>query len=131
MNDGSPLVVPGLKTEGNFTVVNNRNCARTQILGGLLYIVQDATPRFPHSSMTAAVCSPPSAPPAGTWSICRTATPGGVCLQQVSRRAATGGWCLGYPPTIDGRTSLYGSGAGLSGRDGVSTQAPRCCNASR
>lgn len=47
VNDGSPLVVLGLKTEGNLTVLDNRNGARTQILGGLIYIVQDAVPQVP------------------------------------------------------------------------------------
>jgi len=46
-NDGSPLVVLGLKTEGNCTVLENRNVAHSTILGGLLYIVHDAEPRVP------------------------------------------------------------------------------------
>ena len=58
VNDGSPLVVLGIKTEGNFTVLDNRNGARTQILGGLLYVVQDANPPVPafvnsHSTLLA------------------------------------------------------------------------------
>jgi len=46
-NDGSPLTILGLKTEGDGTVIENRNGARSQILGGLLYIVRDADPKIP------------------------------------------------------------------------------------
>ena len=46
-NDGGNLTVLGLKTEGDCTVVDNRNGAHTTILGGLLYIVGDADPKVP------------------------------------------------------------------------------------
>lgn len=44
LNDGSPLVILGLKTEGVCTVLENRNGARSVILGGLIYMVRDADP---------------------------------------------------------------------------------------
>jgi hypothetical protein len=47
VNDGSPLVVLGIKTEGDCTVLDNRQGAHSTILGGLLYIVSDATPPVP------------------------------------------------------------------------------------
>jgi hypothetical protein len=47
INDGSPLAILGLKTEGDCTVLDNRNGARTMILGGLLYVVRDADPKVP------------------------------------------------------------------------------------
>jgi len=47
VNDGSPLVVLGIKTEGDCTVLDNRQGAHSTILGGLLYIVGDATPPVP------------------------------------------------------------------------------------
>jgi hypothetical protein len=47
VNDGSPLVVLGIKTEGDCTVVDNRQGAHSTILGGLLYIVHDANPDVP------------------------------------------------------------------------------------
>jgi hypothetical protein len=40
-NDGSPLAILGLKTEGITTVLDNRAGARTDIFGGLVYIVRD------------------------------------------------------------------------------------------
>ena len=46
-NDGSPLAILGLKTEGDCTVLDNRNGARSTIYGGLLYIVRDADPAVP------------------------------------------------------------------------------------
>lgn len=46
-NSGSPLTILGLKTEGDCTVLNNRDGARSLILGGLLYIVRDADPGVP------------------------------------------------------------------------------------
>jgi hypothetical protein len=46
-NDGGNLVVLGLKTEGDCTVLDNRNGAHATILGGLLYIVGDADPPVP------------------------------------------------------------------------------------
>ena len=47
LNDGGRLAVLGIKTEGNGTVVENRNGASATILGGLLYIVKDADGRIP------------------------------------------------------------------------------------
>jgi hypothetical protein len=46
-NDGGNLVVLGLKTEGDCTVLDDSNGARATILGGLLYIVGDADPAVP------------------------------------------------------------------------------------
>lgn len=52
-NVGSPLWVLGLKTEGVCTIVENRDGARTDIFGGLAYMVRDssgdATPAFRNS----------------------------------------------------------------------------------
>jgi len=47
VNDGSPLTILGLKTEGNATVLENRNGARSLIIGGLLYVVYEASPAVP------------------------------------------------------------------------------------
>jgi hypothetical protein len=47
INDGSPLVVLGIKTEGDCTVLDNRAGAHSTILGGLLYIVSHADPAVP------------------------------------------------------------------------------------
>jgi hypothetical protein len=47
LNQGSPLLILGLKTEGDGIVVDNRDGARSTILGGLLYIVGDADPAVP------------------------------------------------------------------------------------
>jgi hypothetical protein len=47
VNDGSPLAILGLKTEGVCTVLENRNGARSVIHGGLLYMVRDADPQVP------------------------------------------------------------------------------------
>ena len=47
MNDGSPLVVLGLKTEGVCTVLENHNGARSVIHGGMLYMVRDTDPNIP------------------------------------------------------------------------------------
>jgi hypothetical protein len=41
VNHGSPFWVLGLKTEGVCTVVDNRDGARTDIFGGLLYMVRE------------------------------------------------------------------------------------------
>ncbi len=41
VNQGSPLSIVGLKTEGVSTIVDNRNGARTDIFGGLVYMVRD------------------------------------------------------------------------------------------
>ena len=46
-NNGAPLTILGLKTEGDNVVLDNRDGARTAILGGLLYIVGDADPKIP------------------------------------------------------------------------------------
>jgi hypothetical protein len=46
-NDGAPLTILGLKTEGDCTVLDNRNGARSVVLGGLAYIVHDADPAIP------------------------------------------------------------------------------------
>jgi hypothetical protein len=47
VNDGGNLAVLGLKTEGDCTVLDDRNGAHATILGGLLYIVGDADPNVP------------------------------------------------------------------------------------
>jgi len=47
VNDGAPLTILGLKTEGDCTVLDNRNGARSVVLGGLVYIVRDADPAVP------------------------------------------------------------------------------------
>jgi hypothetical protein len=47
LNDGSPLAILGLKTEGDCTVLENRNGGRSVILGGLLYVVRDADAHVP------------------------------------------------------------------------------------
>jgi len=47
VNDGSPLVVLGIKTEGDCTVIENHQGAHSTILGGLLYVVHDANPDVP------------------------------------------------------------------------------------
>jgi hypothetical protein len=39
VNDGAPLAIVGVKTEGDCTVVASRASARTEILGGLVYVV--------------------------------------------------------------------------------------------
>ena len=43
-NRGAPLLIIGLKTEGNCTVVSSTAGARTVVLGGLLYIVSNPSP---------------------------------------------------------------------------------------
>jgi hypothetical protein len=47
INDGAPLTILGLKTEGDCTVLDNRNGARSTVLGGLVYIVHDADATIP------------------------------------------------------------------------------------
>jgi hypothetical protein len=47
VNEGSPLTILGLKTEGDCIVLDNRDGARSLILGGLLYIVRDAEAKVP------------------------------------------------------------------------------------
>jgi hypothetical protein len=49
VNDGAPLVVLGVKSEQNCTLVANRAGAQSEIIGGLLYLVHregDALPAF-------------------------------------------------------------------------------------
>jgi hypothetical protein len=46
-NNGAPLTILGLKTEGDCTVLDNRGGAQSVIDGGLLYIVHDADPHVP------------------------------------------------------------------------------------
>jgi hypothetical protein len=43
-NRGARLLIIGLKTEGNCTVVSSTSGARTVVLGGLLYIVSNPSP---------------------------------------------------------------------------------------
>lgn len=53
LNEGAPLTILGLKTEGDCTVLDNRAGAVSRILGGLLYIVRDtdaAIPAFRNSN---------------------------------------------------------------------------------
>lgn len=45
INRGSPLSILGLKTEGVCTVLDNREGARTDIFGGLVYVVRDGAPQ--------------------------------------------------------------------------------------
>ena len=47
LNEGSPLAILGLKTEGDCIVLDNRAGAHSEILGGLLYVVHDAEPSIP------------------------------------------------------------------------------------
>jgi hypothetical protein len=47
LNEGSPLAILGLKTEGDCIVLDNRDGAVTSVLGGLLYIVSAADPKVP------------------------------------------------------------------------------------
>jgi hypothetical protein len=47
LNEGSPLAILGLKTEGDCIVLDNRGGARSQILGGLLYVVREADASVP------------------------------------------------------------------------------------
>lgn len=48
INRGSPLSILGLKTEGVCTVLENRDGARSDIFGGLVYVVRDgAAPSIP------------------------------------------------------------------------------------
>ncbi len=98
VNDGSPLTILGLKTEGDCTVLDNRNGARSVILGGLLYIVRDADPQVPafsnaNGSLLATFVEEFSAPTASMPSTC--ASRDARCARRNSRRAATAGSCLG------------------------------------
>jgi hypothetical protein len=47
VNDGSPVTILGLKTEGDCVVLDNHPGADTLILGGLVYVVQNADPNVP------------------------------------------------------------------------------------
>ena len=55
LNEGSPLNILGLKTEGISTIVDNLDGARTDIFGGLVYMV-----RSPQGAVPAAFHSPAS-----------------------------------------------------------------------
>lgn len=44
INRGSPLSILGLKTEGVCTVLDNREGAKSDIFGGLVYVVRDGAP---------------------------------------------------------------------------------------
>ena len=46
-NNGTPLTILGLKTEGDCTVIDNRDGAQSLVLGGLLYVVHHADPAIP------------------------------------------------------------------------------------
>ena len=46
-NQGAPLWILGLKTEGVMTVVDNQAGARTDVFGGLLYMVRPSDPAVP------------------------------------------------------------------------------------
>jgi hypothetical protein len=46
-NNGAPLWILGLKTEGNCTAVENTNGAQTEVLGGLMYIVRPVKQSVP------------------------------------------------------------------------------------
>jgi hypothetical protein len=41
VNQGSPLSILGLKTEGIATIIDNRQGARTDVFGGLVYMVRE------------------------------------------------------------------------------------------
>jgi hypothetical protein len=59
LNYGSPFSVLGIKTEGASTVLQNRNGAKSDIFGGIFYVVRDSPgPEIPallneHSSLSA------------------------------------------------------------------------------
>ena len=55
LNDGAPMSILGLKTEQNCTAIENRAGAETEVLGGLLYIIQPTTSPRP------AFVNPPAA----------------------------------------------------------------------
>lgn len=44
INRGSPLSILGLKTEGICTILDNREGGRSDIFGGLVYVVRDGAP---------------------------------------------------------------------------------------
>ena len=46
-NSGAPLWVLGLQTEGVATVIDNRAGARSEVFGGLVYMVHNANPAAP------------------------------------------------------------------------------------
>jgi hypothetical protein len=77
VNDGSPLTILGLKTEGDCVVLDNRAGADTLIVGGLVYIVQDADPKVPGSATRVAgywrrSSKNPSVQPATIQYTCKT-----------------------------------------------------------
>ncbi len=47
VNNGAPFWVLGIKTEGNCTVLNNKNGANSEIIGGLIYMVRPADNKRP------------------------------------------------------------------------------------
>lgn len=47
LNDGAPLWILGLKTEGAGVVVDNRGGARTEVFGGLMYVVRETDGTVP------------------------------------------------------------------------------------
>ncbi len=47
LNQGSPLTILGLKTEGDCTILDNRAGAVSRIIGGLIYVVRDADASIP------------------------------------------------------------------------------------
>lgn len=47
INDGAPLWVLGIKTERNCTILENKNGANSEIIGGLIYMVQPSENPLP------------------------------------------------------------------------------------
>jgi hypothetical protein len=47
INDGAPLWILGIKTERNCTILENKNGANSEIIGGLIYMVQPAENQLP------------------------------------------------------------------------------------
>jgi len=47
INDGAPLWVLGVKTERNCTILENKNGANSEIIGGLIYMVQPSENPLP------------------------------------------------------------------------------------
>ena len=134
-------MVLGLKTEGDCTVLENRNGGRSEILGGLLYMCATPTRRSPAFVNTerqaAASFVEESLRPASRYSVYLRAQVRDVRAADF-RRAATAGSCPGWQgnsrrrrryslaplPTVSGRICRYGSGAGLSSRAGAATHTP-------
>ena len=46
-NDGAPLWLLGIKTEQNCTILENKNGANSEIIGGLIYMVQPTSATLP------------------------------------------------------------------------------------